>query len=612
MLELVWTFAVDTKAAHYDHPSAHQPRGRTAKLVGGHVTRKEAIPKSAHSNMVVHWRRQVNRQWRSATLPLFVAALAVVAVWALWCYAGTAVQSGYPPSGPTVRIGVVADAAHVRVIMYGPFDIISSAGRAVFTCAGSNVLRFSSSVGQPATSSFYVVIEEFGRSQKSLAYGGLAAWREVLKAGMVLLEGSSSLVAPKSRSALADRLLVAIGPFDDVRLAEQWEQSLQQRKSGVYVVKDTSKRAASEIQLFDLTDRFLARMKDSVSIRLKDALQVVAVEPITPGVGWATQKRTTPCYRGTLDIRLNERGRLTACNCLPLEEYINGVVPSEIGGWAPFEALKAQAIAARSEALHKLDGEHHLGDLYDFCGKVHCQLYRGIEDQTAASLAAVAETRGLVLSYKGQIVDAVYHHSCGGVSAGGPDVWRSDNYPFFRVAYDDRSLWRFSANFSSERQADTWLAARPDVFCNSDQRQFPEYARKYFRWTRRIEGSWLERSVNDHHNVGQILDLQVARRGESGRVGALRIVGSKSSILYTGVDNVCAALNDVPSSFFTLHVEYESQSPRRVKSVIVNGGGFGHGVGMCQMGAYMMAMRRYSCETILAHYYQGTRSAQAY
>ncbi|MBM3334635.1 SpoIID/LytB domain-containing protein [Candidatus Sumerlaeota bacterium] len=576
------------------------------------MTREEAIAVSANDNMTVRWYRQARRQSRSVTFALSIAALSAAAVWALWRYAGTATQSGYPHSGPTVRIGVVADSTHLRVIMYGAFDIISSAGRAVFTCAGPNVLRFSASVGQPATSYYYVIVEEYGRSQKSLAYRRLAQWCEALKVGMEILEGSSNLVAPKSRAALADRLLVAIGPFDDVRLAEQWEQSLLQRKSGVYMVKDTSKRAASEIHLFDPTDRLLARMKDSVSIRLKDERQVFAVEAIKSDPGWAKQKRTTPCYRGTLELHLNEQGRLTACNCLPLEDYVNGVVPSEIGGWAPSEALKAQAIAARSEAMHKLDGEHHSGDLYDFCGKVHCQLYRGIEDQSAASLTAAAETRGLVLSYDGRIVDTVYHHSCGGVSAGGPEVWRSANHPFFRVAFDDRSLWRFSANLSAERQTEAWLAARPDVFCNSDQRQFPEYARKYFRWTRRIEGSSLERSVNDRHNVGQILDLQVVRRGQSGRVGALRIVGSKSSILYTGVDNVCAVLNDLPSSFFTLHIEHETQSPRRVKSVTVNGGGFGHGVGMCQMGAYMMAMRRYSCETILAHYYQGTRIARAY
>jgi len=556
------------------------------------------------------WQRRNAGEGRFAALTLAVITALVVAAWGVWRFVGDAVAESVTSDGPQVRVGVVGDSTHVRVIAYGAFDLMSSAGRTVFTCAGPNVLRFSAVGGQAGTFYYYVVVTEFDKRKKPEARRLLGQLRDVLKVGMEILEVSDRLALPRDRAALRDCLLVAIGPFDDLKLADQWNRYLSQTYRS-YIVKDTSKRASGEIQLFDHSDRLLARMKDSLSIRLKDDKQLLSVEPLqSPAAGWSLLKRTSPRYRGTLEIRLNDRGRLTAINTLPLEEYIKGVVPSEIGGQSPYESLKAQAIAARSEAYHKLGLEHHINDLYDFCGKVHCQNYLGVEEQTVASVRSVEETRGQVLVYGDQVIDAVYCHSCGGVSADSRDVWKSGNYPFYQAVYD-RRFWR-SSNLSSERSTDAWLSSRPDVFCNPDQRGFPDYAKKYFRWTRRMEGAALQRAVADAQNVGQVLNLEVVERAESGRVRVLRVVGSKGSVRFTGSEKICALFNNLPSSFFVLSVENDAAAPHAVKSVTIRGGGFGHGVGMCQMGAYMMAKRGYLCADILAHYYPKTTIRKIY
>lgn len=554
------------------------------------------------------WQRRRRGDNRFAVLTVAAVVLSVGAIWELWRYAGAAAEPAV--NGPPVRVGVVPDAAHLRLIAYGAFDLSSSAGRAVFTCAGPNVLRFSAVGGQPGTFYYYVAVCDFEKRKKPEARRLLSQLREALKVGMEILEVSDRMIFPRDRVGMSDRLLVAVGPFDDLNLADQWNRYFQQSYRS-YIVKDTSKRASGEIQLYDHNDRLLARMKDSLLVRVKDENQLLSVEPLAnPGPGWSGQKRTLPRYRGTIEIRLNDQGRLMAINTPSLEEYVNGVVPSEILGSAPYEALKAQAIAARSEAYHKLGLEHHINDLYDFCGKVHCQNYLGVEEQSLASVRAVAETRGQMLTYQNQVIDAVYCHSCGGVSADSADVWRSLNFPFFQAVCDQR-FWR-AANLSSEQAANTWLSSRPDVFCNPEQQGFPDYAKKHFRWTRRMEAAALQRAAGNVQNIGPILDLQVAERAESGRVRVLRVTGAKGSLRFTGSEKICALFNDLPSSFFVLDVEHDATSPNAVKSVTIRGGGFGHGVGMCQMGAYMMARRGYSCADILLHYYPKTTIRQIY
>jgi len=557
-------------------------------------------------------RHRRGKRRRVPLVLLLIATAAGLAALGVWLPSGAAMRSSLGPEGPTIRVGVVNDATNLRVIAYGGFDILSSAGRAVFTCSGPSVLRFSAVGGRPGTFYYYVVVAEFEKRNKPQARRMLAQLRKALKVGMEVLSTSGRLAMPKDRAGRGDRLLVAVGPFDDLKLADQWKNYLLRTYTGAYLVKDTSKRATGEIHLFDIRDRLLARMKDSLTIRLKNPQQVATVEPLkSVAAGWASRKRTRPRYRGMLEIRLNGRGRLTAVNIVSLEEYVKGVVPSEIGGSAPYEALKAQAIAARSEAFHKLGSDRHLDDPYDFCDKPHCQTYHGVEDQTRASIAAVNETRGQVLVYGNTVIDAVYCHSCGGVSADSRDVWHSMRYPYFRAAYD-RRFWRSSPNLSSERRAAAWLKSRPDVFCNADQRGFPQYAKKYFRWIRRINGTRLEHLINGYSRVGKILDLQVVERAESGRIRVLRVVGSRKSVRFTGGENIRMLLGDLPSSFIVFEADHDPRPPHAIRSLTIWGGGFGHGVGMCQMGAYMMGRRGYSCAQILRHYFPGTTIRRIY
>jgi SpoIID/LytB domain protein len=521
----------------------------------------------------------------------------------------TPVVTPSPSNGPSVRVGVLRDEKDLRVMAYGPFDILTSAERVVFTCPGTSVLWFSSVGGQPGTVYYYVVASDYDPKERRQAQYLLGQLRQLLQVGMEVLETTDRMTRPRELAGKGERLLVAVGPFDNLALAEQWKTFLS-RAYPAYIVRDTSKRATGEIYLYDGMGRLLARLKDSVLIRMRNASQCIAVDLKPSSANWTSVNRTRPCARGNIEIRLNDSGRLTAIEVVPLEEYVQGVVPAEIGAESPFEALKAQAVAARSEAMFKLRTDRHPGEMFDFCATTHCQVYRGLDGQTRQTIQWVKATAGMVLFSGNDVVDAVYCHSCGGVSADSNDVWHSSKFPYFQQAYDGRM--QAHPRLADERSAADWLKARPDVFCNADQPGFPNYAKKYFRWTRRISGEQLKRAANNEKKIGDVVNVQVTDRAESGRVREILVTGTNGSVKISGSYTITGFLNELPSSFFCFEVDHEPNAPHAVRSVTVQGGGFGHGVGMCQMGAASMARRGYPCEQILSKYFPATTIRKLY
>ena len=567
------------------------------------------MPNPIHSSLDRPPPRRRGRWRLPALLLVLLAALALPPCTATGRAASAPAAPAIPPTGPTVRVGVIRDAANLRVMAYGAFDIMSSADRVVFTCPGTSVLRLEAVGGERGTFYYYTVVADYDPKDKALAHQLLGQLRQILKVGMEVLESSPHLTRPKDRTP-GERLLVAVGPFDDLALAEQWKDYLLQAYPA-YIVRDTSKRATGEIHLYDGHNQLLARMKDSLFFRTKDPSQTLSVDalPSTSG-NWAMANRTRPRFRGQLEIRLNDEGHLTATDVVSLEEYVKGVVPSEIGGLCPLEALKAQAVAARSEALFKLRLDRHPGQMYDFCDTTHCQVYRGLDDQTGHSARWVEETAGQVLVNGAEVVDAVYSHSCGGVTASSADIWRGSKYTSFRTSYDGRAA--SAPNLADERAAANWLNSQPDVFCNCNQPGFPEYAKKYFRWSREVTGATLRRNANARKKIGDVTGLRVTDRAASGRARELTVTGTGGTLKIVGAYEIADFLGELPSAFIVLQPGYAAKPPRAIERLTIRGGGFGHGVGMCQMGAMSMAQHGYKYDQILRHYYPTAAVRKAY
>jgi stage II sporulation protein D len=395
-----------------------------------------------------------------------------------------------------------------------------------------------------------------------------------------------------------------------------------------YAVTNTAGKAVTEIrahQLYfiDLSEDGAVVLRDARGVQLARERGALLFRP-PPGANaafylqsirdltaWrATTLAEAPSYRDALRVGVGSDRLLVAVNELPLERYLYGVVGAEIGGFAPTEALKAQAVAARSEAFAKLHkGRVSKEPLFDFRDSTP-QVYRGWRDENARVRGAVEATRGMILTWHGRPVDAVYGHSCGGVVAEVSEIWGGAPLAYSRRRWD-RSDLRNPVDLRSWQAAhDVTRTEGATAWCSPHQDGFPRYAEKHFRWRRSFSAAELMQLLDPVYNTGRIRRIVVDRRSPSGRVQRLRIEGSRRTVVLDRELHIRGALGSLKSTFFTFTTEEAADGA--LERLTIYGAGYGHGAGMCQMGAFMMGHRGYAWRDILSHYYSGVSIAQIY
>lgn len=323
-------------------------------------------------------------------------------------------------------------------------------------------------------------------------------------------------------------------------------------------------------------------------------------------------------YRGIGEVGFNSAGTLAGINELPLEEYLYGVVPRELppNPYGELEAQKAQAVAARTYAIRGLGKRS--ADGYDLLPTTSDQVYGGYDVEHPISTQAVQETEGVVATYNGELIDAVYHSTSGGHTANNEDVWNSDPIPYLRGVPDSQrgkaldnvpnlNVFKNSANPKSLR------AQRNGDF----EADWSRYHRWYFEWT----SEEISQVLSDYFStdVGQVYEINVLDRANSGRVLEIEFV-TENGTFYEYKDRIRWALqyfNDagVKSVLLSTLFYIEPVKEKRTKEVIgfeVYGGGWGHGVGLSQTGAMGMATKGFTYDEILKHYYQGIELEEIY
>jgi stage II sporulation protein D len=257
---------------------------------------------------------------------------------------------------------------------------------------------------------------------------------------------------------------------------------------------------------------------------------------------------------------------LTVINEIGLEDYLAGILPEEVNpGW-PIESLKAQAVVSRTYALKNL--RKHEKDGFDLCTETHCQVYGGVESEKKTTTEAVEQTRSEVLTFKGDLVQALFHACCGGYTE------------------DPVNVWIWSAATPS------YLKGRRDKFCKDSPHAF---------WKNRIEGEFISQRLNKAgFDVGKIESIRISGRDRSGRAELLKIKHSYGTLsIMASKFRLAVDPWLIKSTLFDKIVRYGSTFEFR-------GSGWGHGVGMCQWGAKVMSDKKYTYKEILKFYYPGT------
>jgi SpoIID/LytB domain protein len=348
-------------------------------------------------------------------------------------------------------------------------------------------------------------------------------------------------------------------------------------------------------------------------------------------------------YAGSLKLQPNAYGTYTLVNQVPVEAYLRGVVPHEIGVGAPPTTIEAQAILARTYALRNL--RRFAIDGYQLCADTQCQVYRGLTGADPGSDRAIAATRGLVLTYQNQLVDALYSSTTGGITAAFTDVWNGAERPYLHPVVDSvQNVWDLSRYPLSNEQALRAFISRTEGFNEDGWDQF--------RWRRtstlpEIAAGLKEYLQNNQHplaNFSQLRQMQVTERSPAGRVQKMDI-HTDLGVVQLEKDEILRALYPPTSTLFYLEPIYQetasaslqsfsktqaiSQSsshsqnpanpaaspasqlpaspPRVLKGYAFVGGGLGHGVGMSQTGAYNLGDLGWSSAEILSFYYPGTQ-----
>jgi len=355
------------------------------------------------------------------------------------------------------------------------------------------------------------------------------------------------------------------------------------------------------------------------------------------GVNFHWERKENQRFKGKLKL-FAENGLITAVNILPVEYYLLSVISSEMSATSSRELLKAHAVVSRSWLLAQIDKEKKLKqskykslirndegyvrwydredhDRFDVCADDHCQRYQGITKATSPQVyEALKATSGEVLMYDGAVCDARYYKCCGGMTEKFENVWEPVNHQYLTPVTCHPSL--VTKDLTQEANAAAWILSDPPAYCNTHDKEalsqvLNDYDREthdFYRWQVTITQSEIQslllRKVNI--DVGNVLDLIPVERGVSGRLVRLKIAGDKQTITVGKELEIRKALSEshLYSSAFVVEKVFSSEENTGIPNAfILKGAGWGHGVGLCQIGAAIMGHKGFSYQEILSHYF---------
>lgn len=369
------------------------------------------------------------------------------------------------------------------------------------------------------------------------------------------------------------------------------------------------------------------------------------IHDVVIGIGFHWERKEEQSFQGALKLKVDEAGNLLVINLIPLEQYVTSVISSEMSATSNIELLKAHAIISRGWLLAQIkpwrierqtdlsngaiftndNGEQELIRWYakeahtefDVCADDHCQRYQGSTKATEPRVfETIQSTRGNVLTFAETMCDARFSKCCGGMVEDYSAAWDNTKLDYLTVLYDGESFpAAFKLPLTDEANAQQWILGNPPAFCNTKDKEilarilpgFDQETTDFYRWRVTLQQDELQALLLKKLGVefGAILRLEPVERAASGRLVKLRIVGEKTSLIIGKELEIRRAFS--PSHLYSSAFMIEADDAAIPASFTLQGAGWGHGVGLCQIGAALMAEQGYSYENILTHYYPGAQ-----
>lgn len=386
---------------------------------------------------------------------------------------------------------------------------------------------------------------------------------------------------------------------------------------------------------------------DELLFEPTDAQSSFTLEDVTIGVNFHWERKEAQTFLGKLRFIVQDNN-ICAINELPVETYLTSVISSEMRATSSLELLKAHAVISRSWLLAQMeqrkadnnnadkqpsffktdeeivrwyDREDH--KRFDVCADDHCQRYQGITKAANKHVVeAIQQTAGEILTSHGEICDARYSKCCGGAVEEFQYCWENIKKPYLQALPDALPDTTPLPDLTDEAVARQWILSSPNAFCNTtDQKvlsqvlnDFDQETTDFYRWSQTYSQAEVKQLLEEKLEVqfGDIIDLVPLERGKSGRIYRLKIVGKERTLIIGKELEIRRALSKshlYSSAFIVEKADIKDGVPQKF---IIKGAGWGHGVGLCQIGAAMMGKQGYRYEEILLHYYKGAEITKAY
>lgn len=366
------------------------------------------------------------------------------------------------------------------------------------------------------------------------------------------------------------------------------------------------------------------------------------------GINFHWERKEDQQFQGHLKL-IVENDMITAINLVPLEDYLMSVISSEMSATSSGELLKAHAVISRSWLLAQVgknksleksnksyqtsfensneivrwwDREDHTN--FDVCADDHCQRYQGITKQSTPLVdEVIKETYGQVMVYEGGICDTRFYKCCGGFMETFENVWESTPHPYLVGKADSKNITLETPDLTNEDEAEDWIKSSPVAFCNTKDEKilkqvlndYDQETSDFYRWTVSYSQKELAELIHKRSGIdyGEILEIIPIERGTSGRIIRLKIVGTEQVMIIGKELEIRRTLSEshLYSSAFAVETSEENEEGIPGKFTLY-GAGWGHGVGLCQIGAAVMADKGFTYEEILEHYYPGAEIEKKY